>query len=159
MAFRTAGLRLRGGGIRPGGVRGKADSWASMVSKGRDVESVDEGGDTAMESTIADPVPPVDVAPKAAAPAAPPAAPAGRGGAKAAPAPATEAAAGEAKPAGAVAAGGLAPGEAGAAPGQAGEDIDSYYFNSYSHFGIHEEMLKDEVPPSSASVYLVSPFW
>lgn len=25
------------------------------------------------------------------------------------------------------------------------EDEDDYYFNSYSHFGIHEEMLKDEV--------------
>jgi protein arginine N-methyltransferase 1 len=25
-----------------------------------------------------------------------------------------------------------------------------YYFDSYSHFGIHEEMLKDEVSPASS---------
>lgn len=44
-------------------------------------------------------------------------------------------------------------GSAGAAPpgtGEAGANADDmtsrdYYFDSYAHFGIHEEMLKDEV--------------
>jgi hypothetical protein len=38
--------------------------------------------------------------------------------------------------------GAAAGGEGGAADAVEGED--DYYFNSYSHFGIHEEMLKDE---------------
>ncbi len=29
---------------------------------------------------------------------------------------------------------------------------DAYYFNSYSHFGIHEEMLKDEVKNAPARI-------
>lgn len=36
---------------------------------------------------------------------------------------------------------------AGAEPKEEKKDLTSkdYYFDSYSHFGIHEEMLKDEV--------------
>jgi len=141
LAAPHVGLRLRGGGLRPGGgVRGNTGgSWASMVARGpKDAgegEGVDEGGDTKMESTK-EAAPAAAAAPKAAAPAAPPAARAGRGGAKAAAAPATAAAVGEAKATGAVTTG-VTPAE--------GEDVDTYYFNSYSHFGIHEEMLKDEV--------------
>lgn len=44
----------------------------------------------------------------------------------------------------------LTNGSTGASPG--GEDVSvddmtskDYYFDSYAHFGIHEEMLKDEV--------------
>jgi len=36
-------------------------------------------------------------------------------------------------------------GQAGAAGIKKEEDPSAYYWNSYSHFGIHEEMLKDEV--------------
>ncbi|KAJ1981610.1 Nuclear SAM-dependent mono-and asymmetric methyltransferase, partial [Dimargaris xerosporica] len=38
-----------------------------------------------------------------------------------------------------------------ASNGQASSDMTSkdYYFDSYAHFGIHEEMLKDEVRTNS----------
>lgn len=58
-----------------------------------------------------------------------------------------------AAPAPAAGAGAAAPASAAAADAKDGKDKDGkdaktskdYYFDSYSHFGIHEEMLKDEV--------------
>ena len=41
------------------------------------------------------------------------------------------------------------------APGTTYEKNSDYYFDSYGHFGIHEEMLKDRVPKNTFSQYLI----
>ena len=117
------GLRLRGGGFR-----GKADSWASMVARGThkdDDEKVDSGAEDMAESKDAEP----SFAPVSKAPVNSPTArgkPSGKDSATSASGTEVQLAAGQ-------------------CDGEPAEDTNTYYFNSYSHFGIHEEMLKDEV--------------